>query len=152
VGQKIAIMSIIDWGNSPNTILVWRIDRFWSNKHFEEEWATVDGLASQQQKEVCVLIDIRQGLLPVTFASDLSEKIQKGISPQITCFIVIAHSLEEIFLPIFAARGLSYHCRFHLVNTVDEAYALAEHYNEYNQKYLSGGVSSPPSIEFTSFD
>lgn len=125
-------MSAVDWGNLRETIIVWRVHSSWNSRDSDKAWQDISALAkSNPDTPVCLLIDTRQCFLPINFAQKLRTQVENYTPPNLKmCAIITLDSLYFIFHRMFVKQEVVSACTFHVVDNVDQAYLLAQAFEE----------------------
>jgi hypothetical protein len=125
-------MSAVDWGNLRETIIVWRVHSNWNARDSDKAWHDISTLAqSDPDTSVCLLIDTRQSFLPINFAQKLRTQVENYTPPNLKmCTIITLDSLYFIFHRIFVKQEVVSACQFNVVDNVDQAYLLAQAFEE----------------------
>jgi hypothetical protein len=123
------IMANVDWGNQPETLLVWRVYSNWTTQESILAWSRVEQFLNRRAaKQTCLMIDLRQCFIPLNFLLHLRSLMDKQFPSHLPLIVVI--TLYSFVQPLKSIAYYIHQCRFEIVFSVDEAYRLAEPYNQ----------------------
>jgi hypothetical protein len=122
-------MSVIDWGNAQETILVWRVYNSWTPPQSIQNWNFIHHLLhNSRDLPVSLIIDVRQCFVPLNFLLMLRSLIDINSPPRLSLIVLIA--IPGFIAPLQTIARSIYHCGVEIVDNVDDAYAITDPYNE----------------------
>jgi hypothetical protein len=122
-------MANVDWGNQPETLLIWRVYSNWTTQESIIAWSRVEQFLNRREvKQTCLIIDLRQCFVPLNFLLHLRSLMDTQFPSHLPLIVVI--TLHSFVQPLKSIAYYIHQCRFEIVFGVDEAYELAEPYNQ----------------------